>query len=112
MPHIQYWKSKRDQLWRSRVKDNDLVLCFSEGIVNRQDCLSSIESARQLARSLPTPEVFTGQDSRWYWNLKGLNGEIIYQSSPTEAEEKAKARAHRAMRILANNQVRAVQLDP
>lgn len=112
MTHIQYWQSKRDQLWRSRIKEGDLVLCFSEGIVNRTDCLSSIDSARQLAQGQPQPVPFKGQDGRYYWHLKGRNGEIIYQSTPAETETTANARAHRAMRILTDGRNKAVQMDP
>lgn len=77
--------------FRYRLKaGNGEIIGASEGYVNKQGASNGIESVRTNSQIDGRYSIFTGGDSKHYFNLKAGNGEIILQSQGYATEVGAK----------------------
>lgn len=65
---------------------NGQVILTSQGYSSKASCENGIESVRTHSQDDSKFEKNTAKDSRWYFNLKAGNGQIIGTSQMYESE--------------------------
>ncbi|MCS7077549.1 MAG: YegP family protein [Bacteroidia bacterium] len=80
-------KRKNGEFQFNLKADNGQVILTSEGYTTKANCLNGIESVRKNSVDKDRYECKTSSDSRFYFNLKAANGQVIGTSEMYESEK-------------------------
>ncbi len=78
--------------FRFRLKaTNGENILASEGYTTKASCKNGIESVKKNAQNDENYELLESSNSKWYFNLKASNGQVIGKSQMYASQGNAKA---------------------
>lgn len=84
---FEVFKGENDGKFYFNLKaGNGQVILSSQGYVNKEDCLSGVESVRNHAADEKYFEVKESADGKGFFNLKASNGQVIGRSQMYASE--------------------------
>lgn len=102
-PRFEIFDGRNNQYYFRLKAGNGEIIGQSEGYTQKHSAKEGISSVKINSLLDSRFEIFEGQNNKFYFNLKGLNGQIILQSQgyttrsgATNGKESVKTNASKA----------------